>query len=477
MLDTEYVRSGGDDGRLVIYIYRTGILRSRILQKLEAHAKARGQGLVATASSDLVTTLLGANLFSGIGEYVADVGAFQPRALIEAIVDTAGLRAKANGVAALLVHVDNPLLKDERWAACLQRCNYLEEVALTPGHLDELAWLVGDELGSKQLAAMNRTHMLTVLGAMVDETEGDNLPGFINATKAAYYAGEFHHRPDGEALAAASRIGAAVQSLVGAPSHRSVLELIGAASAQLQAGSSETQIYRALVRGTHRLINRHLKAQTDSRHYCTGVVQTRRLVSWTVLLTTGIQREPWQQLNRYTPLPAHLIPWLDTVAHRYRQVCNGGSSEVMRWIPDPTDSWGRAVTENLCAATVDLLAQLPAKLEPKWLEQVRNPPAQIEDMDLRMRPAVATDIVGHRVALRELRDRVVSGTTATPILLVGPHGVGNERLPWPMRLQPCASPRLMEQLAGNAPLAPTSTSTAPWPTCRRSIFRRQPRRR
>ena len=423
MLDTAFIRDGREDTRLVVYIYRSAMLRRQVLYKLTAQARSRQRDLMALSPDDLFATLTGTSLFADLGEFVCDLGKALPRGLFEAIEGSEGLRANANGVVAILLHEDNPLLKDLRWEAFAGRCHRINELACAPEHLEELTLVAADAIGLPHRSVLNTGPAQALLGVLVEES--DDLPGFVSAAKAAHYAGEFEQRSSRGHRALTGRVGAAVQALVFAPSRHAVLELLGSVSAQLQLGCSETQLCRTLVRATHSQMRRHLKAQIGRDHYVKGVMATRRLLAWSVFIISALQREGWGVVARYRPQPARLVPWLDAVAGKYLAWCEGNAAAPQS--QSESDSWGYALTENLRSTMSKLVNNLPKQLEPDWLAALRPNPQRSDEVAEERFEAV-TSIVGQRVAVRELQDRIVRGSTETPLLLVGPPGIGKRTL-------------------------------------------------
>lgn len=425
MLDTAFIRDGVDDGRLVIYVYNSGILRSKVTQKLEALASARGQRLIADGPEEVTTTLLGVGLFIGLGEYVSDIGKVRPRGLTEAVTGTGGLRSAANGVAALLVHADNPILTDQRWQAAVQCC-FIEEVDCAPEHLDDLIGVFADAVGPQKLADLDKGRLRISVRALIDQS--DDLPSFIAAAKAAHYAGELARGGDDRELEAVSRIGSSAIFLMTNPSRRNALQLVAAVSAQLQAGVAETQICRTLVRVTHAQIRRRLTAQAGNATYTSGVVPTRQLIAWSGMLATTLAQIRWGKPSRYAPLPSRLIPWLDRLVSGYLSFCDDPLCDLDLSGDNQLDSWAVAATESLRTSAAALVRTLPIDLEPDWLSRFRHVPATPEDVAQRHRSPVSRQIFGHSAAHEELRHRIVSGNTSTPVLLVGPRGVGKRTL-------------------------------------------------
>lgn len=423
MLDTAFIRDGREDNRLVVYIYRSAMLRRQVLFKLTAQARSRKRELMALSPDDLFATLTGTSLFADLGEFVCDLGKALPRGLLEAMEGSGGLRANANGVVAILLHEDNPLLKDPRWEAFAGRCHRIDELFCAPEHLEELTLVAADAIGLPHRSVLNAGPAQALLGVLVEES--DDLPGFVSAAKTAHYAGEFEQRLSRDHLAVTGRVGAAVHTLVFEPSRHAVLELLGSVSAQLQLGCSETQLCRTLVRATHSLMRRHLKAQIGKDHYANGVMATRRLLAWSLFIISALQREGWGAVARYRPQPARLVPWLDGIAGKYLAWCVGNAAPPE--IQFEPDSWGYAVTENLRTAMGKLVDKLPQQLEPDWLTALRPNPQRRDEVAEERFEAV-TSIIGQRAAVRELQDRIVRGSTETPILLVGPPGIGKRTL-------------------------------------------------
>ena len=426
MLDTAFIRNGVDDGRLVIYVYNSGILRSKVIQKLEALATARGQRLIADGPDEITTTLLGVGFFIGLGEYFSDIGKARPQALTEAVTGTGGLRSAANGVVALLIHSDNPIIKDQRWQAAVQYFCFIEEVDCAPEHIDDLMGIFSDALGPSKLGGQDNGRLRTSFRALIDQSE--DLPSFIAAAKAAHYAGELAGSGDDRELEAVSRIGSAAVSFMIDPSRRNALKLIAAASAQLQAGVAETQICRTLVRVTHTQIRRRLSAQAGHGTYASGVVSTRQLIAWSGMLATSLAQIHWGRPSRYAPIPSRLIPWLDRLVSGYLSFCDDPLRDLDLSEADQPNGWAVAATESLRTSTADLVSILPIELEPDWLAQMRHASPKSDSVAVRDRPPVSRLIFGHPAALQELRHRVGSGDTSTPILLAGPPGVGKRTL-------------------------------------------------
>lgn len=424
MLDTAFIREGSEDTRLVVYVYRSGMFRRQLLSKLTAQARSRQQELVALSPDDLFATLTGISLFADFGEYVCDLGRALPRGIFEAIEGSGGLRANTNGVVAILLHEDNHVLKGPRWDAFAAGCYRLEELACASEHLEELTIVAADAIGLPHRSVLNTGPAQARLAVLVEES--DDLPAFVTAAKAAHFAGEFEERASLSHLAENGRVRAALHALVSDPSRYGTLELLGAVSAQLQRGRSETQLFRTLVQATHSLMRRQLKAQIGKDHYANGMMATRRLLGWSLFIISALEREGWGSVSRYRPQPARLVPWLHAVAGQYLAWCAGNvpAPEMTRSEPD---TWGYALTENLRTTMSKLVENLPKQLEPDWITALRRNPHQSDVIAEERLEAVAS-VVGQRAAVRELQDRIVRASTGTPILLVGPPGIGKRTL-------------------------------------------------
>jgi hypothetical protein len=180
------------------------------------------------------------------------------------------------------------------------------------------------------------------------------------------------------------------------------------------------------VQTTHSLMRRQLKAQIGKDHYANGVMATRRLLGWSLFIISALQREGWGSVAGYRPQPARLVPWLHVVAGEYLAWCARNAPAPKKTRSEP-DTWGYALTENLRTTMSKLVDNLPKQLEPDWITALRRNPHQ-SDAVVDERLEAVESIIGQSAAVRELQDRIVRAGTGTPILLVGPPGIGKRTL-------------------------------------------------
>ncbi|UGA43015.1 hypothetical protein HU230_0032785 [Bradyrhizobium quebecense] len=468
MLDVEYLlKPPVRLERTLVYRYRTGMLRSGLIEALSQIAERDGNLVLDCSFDELCSSSVGGGLFQGIGicdwpEDGLDVTADQIAATLEAICRPDGQPV------VLFVSNESALLEHPLWSKVEEACDVIHEPVVSPatllpiltylesrsvlvprrgllsqreflnyfenivgqdpmnlpelrGAFDRVVLLFVDPdtgLFSGESASReqqrSRSIVMRPLRAMVERRDSVQLPELLRGLAVRFPSG----RRGGEL---ADELARHTQTLL--KLNPSSDRQRGASGNSAWSGKPEDRKSRALVWACIVLIFAYRFSEIDAQRHT-----SRFRVDQTLVLVDELGRD---FLDRTAPAMAD-----DPLVGLWAELRT--SISLARASREETDtSLGKGVRDLVSFLTESAVAERP--WVARLLELLTNDANAVTSKRQsdesssprpvsKLQPQSFVDVIGHQVAVQGLQQRISSDRHSTPLVLCGPEGVGKRTL-------------------------------------------------